>query len=156
MINYDWQVLGSHVGGLGALGGIGGIGGLVSSAAAGGSVSSTAVGGAGYSLHQLQGNKQHGLSRTGFLLKKSEGKMRKVCFIQDSGILDFKLIGVRFDCRCGRSASAKCGTGSCRCTTATRPSRRLESTCSPVRSNLSPRTRDASTSSPVTIAIPLT
>ena len=35
-------------------------------------------GAGGYSLHQLQGNKQHGLVRTGFLLKKSEGKMRKV------------------------------------------------------------------------------
>ena len=38
---------------------------------------STAVA-SGYSLHQLQGNKQHGMMRSGFLLKKSDGKMRKV------------------------------------------------------------------------------
>jgi hypothetical protein len=46
----------------------------------------------GYSLHQLQGDKQHGLSRVGHLLKKSEGKVRKVwqkrrCQVQD-GYLD--------------------------------------------------------------------
>ena len=35
-------------------------------------------GGGGYSLHQLQGNKQLGCTRSGFLLKKSEGKVRKV------------------------------------------------------------------------------
>ena len=45
----------------------------------------------GYSLHQLQGNKAHGFEKQGFLLKKSEGKMRKVwqkrrCTIKD-GIL---------------------------------------------------------------------
>nr|XP_032817645.1 arf-GAP with SH3 domain, ANK repeat and PH domain-containing protein 2 isoform X1 [Petromyzon marinus] len=33
--------------------------------------------GAGYSLHQLQGNKEHGSERTGYLFKKSEG-IRKV------------------------------------------------------------------------------
>uniref|UniRef100_T1J7C5 ArfGAP with SH3 domain, ANK repeat and PH domain-containing protein n=1 Tax=Strigamia maritima TaxID=126957 RepID=T1J7C5_STRMM len=42
----------------------------------------------GYSLHQLQGNKSYGYSKVGVLLKKSEGKMRKVwqkrrCEIKD-------------------------------------------------------------------------
>lgn len=42
----------------------------------------------GYSLHQLQGNKSHGCEKTGYLLKKSEGRMRKVwqkrrCIIKD-------------------------------------------------------------------------
>lgn len=42
----------------------------------------------GYSLHQLQGNKVHGYTKKGHLLKKSEGKMRKVwqkrrCEIRD-------------------------------------------------------------------------
>ncbi|XP_046549057.1 LOW QUALITY PROTEIN: arf-GAP with SH3 domain, ANK repeat and PH domain-containing protein 2-like [Haliotis rubra] len=32
----------------------------------------------GYSLHQLQGNKIHGSEKTGYLLKKSEGRMRRV------------------------------------------------------------------------------
>ncbi|XP_059483922.1 arfGAP with SH3 domain, ANK repeat and PH domain-containing protein isoform X2 [Neocloeon triangulifer] len=46
----------------------------------------------GYSLHQLQGDKQHGFSRVGHLLKKSEGKVRKVwqkrrCHVKD-GFLD--------------------------------------------------------------------
>ncbi|EFX70312.1 hypothetical protein DAPPUDRAFT_202418 [Daphnia pulex] len=49
-------------------------------------------GGGGYSRHQLQGNKQHGSSRTGFLLKKSEGKVRKVwqkrrCEVRADGFL---------------------------------------------------------------------
>ena len=48
--------------------------------------------GGGYSRHQLQGNKQHGSSRTGFLLKKSEGKVRKVwqkrrCEVRSDGFL---------------------------------------------------------------------
>ncbi|CAG0914358.1 unnamed protein product [Notodromas monacha] len=33
---------------------------------------------AGYSLHQLQGKKEHGTTKVGYLLKKSEGKMRRV------------------------------------------------------------------------------
>jgi hypothetical protein len=49
--------------------------------------------GAVYSLHQLQGDKQHGVTRTGHLLKKSEGKMRRVwqkrrCRVQAEGFLD--------------------------------------------------------------------
>uniref|UniRef100_T1HS89 Transaldolase n=1 Tax=Rhodnius prolixus TaxID=13249 RepID=T1HS89_RHOPR len=49
--------------------------------------------GAGYSLHQLQGDKGAGLTRTGHLLKKSEGKMRRVwqkrrCCVQADGFLD--------------------------------------------------------------------
>ena len=41
-----------------------------------------------YNLHQLQGKKEHGCERIGFLLKKSEGKMRKVwqkrkCIVKD-------------------------------------------------------------------------
>lgn len=48
---------------------------------------------AGYSLHQLQGDKQHGVTRSGHLLKKSEGKMRRVwqkrrCAVQAEGFLD--------------------------------------------------------------------
>ncbi|KAI8119051.1 ANK repeat and PH domain-containing protein 1, Arf-GAP with SH3 domain [Lucilia cuprina] len=35
-------------------------------------------GGTGYSLHQLQGDKHHGVTRSGHLLKKSEGKVRRV------------------------------------------------------------------------------
>ncbi|XP_051162231.1 arfGAP with SH3 domain, ANK repeat and PH domain-containing protein isoform X1 [Leptopilina boulardi] len=47
----------------------------------------------GYSLHQLQGDKQHGVTRSGHLLKKSDGKMRRVwqkrrCAIQAEGFLD--------------------------------------------------------------------
>ncbi|XP_014206193.1 arfGAP with SH3 domain, ANK repeat and PH domain-containing protein isoform X3 [Copidosoma floridanum] len=47
----------------------------------------------GYSLHQLQGDKQHGVTRTGHLLKKSEGKMRRVwqkrkCSVQAEGYLN--------------------------------------------------------------------
>ncbi|XP_060068133.1 arfGAP with SH3 domain, ANK repeat and PH domain-containing protein-like [Ylistrum balloti] len=42
----------------------------------------------GYSLHQLQGNKAHGCVRDGYLLKKSEGRIKKVwqkrkCIITD-------------------------------------------------------------------------
>nr|CAD7259111.1 unnamed protein product [Timema shepardi]CAD7569147.1 unnamed protein product [Timema californicum] len=49
--------------------------------------------GTGYSLHQLQGDKQHGVTRTGHLLKKSEGKVRRVwqkrrCQVQAEGFLD--------------------------------------------------------------------
>ncbi|XP_024083772.1 arfGAP with SH3 domain, ANK repeat and PH domain-containing protein isoform X1 [Cimex lectularius] len=49
--------------------------------------------GGGYSLHQLQGDKGAGLTRTGHLLKKSEGKMRRVwqkrrCCVQADGYLD--------------------------------------------------------------------
>ncbi|CAB0016648.1 unnamed protein product [Nesidiocoris tenuis] len=49
--------------------------------------------GTGYSLHQLQGDKGAGLTRTGHLLKKSEGKMRRVwqkrrCCVQADGFLD--------------------------------------------------------------------
>ncbi|KAK9889910.1 hypothetical protein WA026_008716 [Henosepilachna vigintioctopunctata] len=48
---------------------------------------------AGYSLHQLQGDKHHGVTKTGHLLKKSEGKMRRVwqkrkCRVQAEGYLD--------------------------------------------------------------------
>ncbi|XP_061181259.1 arf-GAP with SH3 domain, ANK repeat and PH domain-containing protein 2-like isoform X3 [Saccostrea echinata] len=47
---------------------------------------------AGYSLHQLHGNKDHGSQKSGYLLKKSEGKVRKVwqrrkCTIQDGIML---------------------------------------------------------------------
>ncbi|KAJ2947726.1 hypothetical protein O0L34_g9502 [Tuta absoluta] len=47
----------------------------------------------GYSLHQLQGDKQHGVTRSGYLLKKSEGKVRRVwqkrrCRITAEGFLD--------------------------------------------------------------------
>ncbi|CAH0385238.1 unnamed protein product [Bemisia tabaci] len=47
----------------------------------------------GYSLHQLQGDKGAGLTRTGYLLKKSEGKMRRIwqkrrCCVQAEGYLD--------------------------------------------------------------------
>ncbi|KAF5281108.1 hypothetical protein FQR65_LT02974 [Abscondita terminalis] len=49
--------------------------------------------GAGYSLHQLQGDKHHGVTRTGHLFKKSEGKMRRVwqkrkCRVLAEGFLD--------------------------------------------------------------------
>ncbi|KAL0851384.1 hypothetical protein ABMA28_007200 [Loxostege sticticalis] len=52
---------------------------------------SSAIG--GYSLHQLQGDKQHGNSRSGYLLKKSEGKVRRVwqkrrCRVTAEGFLD--------------------------------------------------------------------
>ncbi|XP_077296216.1 arfGAP domain of ASAP isoform X2 [Arctopsyche grandis] len=47
----------------------------------------------GYSLHQLQGDKQHGVTKTGHLLKKSEGKVRRVwqkrkCRVAAEGFLD--------------------------------------------------------------------
>lgn len=50
-------------------------------------------GAAGYSLHQLQGDKHHGVTRSGYLLKKSEGKMRRVwqkrkCWVQAEGYFD--------------------------------------------------------------------
>ncbi|XP_065224976.1 arfGAP with SH3 domain, ANK repeat and PH domain-containing protein [Planococcus citri] len=49
--------------------------------------------GTGYSLHQLQGDKGAGVSRSGHLLKKSEGKMRRVwqkrkCCVQPEGFLE--------------------------------------------------------------------
>lgn len=49
--------------------------------------------GAGYSLHQLQGDKHHGITRSGHLLKKSEGKVRRVwqkrrCRVTPDGFLD--------------------------------------------------------------------
>lgn len=49
--------------------------------------------GTGYSLHQLQGDKHHGITRSGHLLKKSEGKVRRVwqkrrCRITADGFLD--------------------------------------------------------------------
>ncbi|KAG8226409.1 hypothetical protein J437_LFUL012505 [Ladona fulva] len=46
-----------------------------SSGGSGGTLGSTT---GGYSLHQLQGDKQAGTTRVGYLMKKSEGKMRKV------------------------------------------------------------------------------
>jgi len=41
-----------------------------------------------YNLHQLQGNKIHGYEKSGYLLKRSEGRMRKVwqrrkCIVKD-------------------------------------------------------------------------
>ncbi|XP_012162223.1 arfGAP with SH3 domain, ANK repeat and PH domain-containing protein isoform X1 [Ceratitis capitata] len=47
----------------------------------------------GYSLHQLQGDKHHGVTRSGHLLKKSEGKVRRVwqkrrCRVTADGFLD--------------------------------------------------------------------
>lgn len=56
-------------------------------------VGSTDKGASGYSLHQLQGDKHHGVTRSGHLLKKSEGKMRRVwqkrkCRVQADGYLD--------------------------------------------------------------------
>lgn len=49
--------------------------------------------GGGYSLHQLQGDKHHGVTRSGHLLKKSEGKVRRVwqkrkCCVTSDGFLD--------------------------------------------------------------------
>lgn len=49
--------------------------------------------GAVYSLHQLQGDKNHGITRNGHLLKKSEGKVRRVwqkrrCRVTADGYLD--------------------------------------------------------------------
>lgn len=49
--------------------------------------------GTGYSLHQLQGDKNHGITRNGHLLKKSEGKVRRVwqkrrCRVTADGFLD--------------------------------------------------------------------
>ena len=46
----------------------------------------------GYQLHQLQGNKIFGCEKIGWLLKKSEGKMRKVwqkrkCVVRDGCLL---------------------------------------------------------------------
>ncbi|ESO83203.1 hypothetical protein LOTGIDRAFT_179801 [Lottia gigantea] len=40
----------------------------------------------GYSLHQLQGNKIHGSEKNGYLLKKSEGRMRRVWQKRKCGI----------------------------------------------------------------------
>lgn len=49
--------------------------------------------GTGYSLHQLQGDKNHGITKSGHLLKKSEGKVRRVwqkrrCRVTADGFLD--------------------------------------------------------------------
>lgn len=49
--------------------------------------------GTGYSLYQLQGDKHHGITRSGHLLKKSEGKVRRVwqkrrCRVTSDGFLD--------------------------------------------------------------------
>jgi Arf-GAP with SH3 domain, ANK repeat and PH domain-containing protein len=49
--------------------------------------------GATYSLHQLQGDKNHGVTRSGHLYKKSEGKVRRVwqkrrCRVTEDGFLD--------------------------------------------------------------------
>ncbi|XP_055373938.1 arfGAP with SH3 domain, ANK repeat and PH domain-containing protein isoform X1 [Condylostylus longicornis] len=49
--------------------------------------------GTAYSLHQLQGDKHHGITRSGHLLKKSEGKVRRVwqkrrCRVTADGFLD--------------------------------------------------------------------
>jgi len=56
--------------------------------------SSTATVASGYSLHQLQGNKSVGVTKTGYLNKKSEGKMRRVwqrrrCAVQDGYLFAF-------------------------------------------------------------------
>ena len=72
-------VAGERSGAGGDQGGGGGSGGVANS-------------GGGYSLHQLQGNKQLGCTRSGFLLKKSEGKVRKVwqkrrCDVRGDGFL---------------------------------------------------------------------
>lgn len=74
----------------GVLGGSSGPGSGILGSGSGGGLSSTSV---GYSLHQPQGDKQHGVTRAGYLLKKSEGKMRRVwlkrrCRIQAEGFLD--------------------------------------------------------------------
>jgi len=62
-----------------------------------------------YSLHQLQGNKVHGYEKSGYLLKRSEGRMRKVwqrrkCIVQDGmlsiGHSDVSLFS--FSVVCGR------------------------------------------------------
>lgn len=50
--------------------------------------SSASVTPPGYSLHQLQGNKTHGSVKEGYLLKKSEGMLKKIwqkrkCRIKD-------------------------------------------------------------------------
>ncbi|XP_046382954.1 arfGAP with SH3 domain, ANK repeat and PH domain-containing protein [Ischnura elegans] len=71
---------GTTLGGTGGLGssggGSGGGSGLIgSSSVSGGSLGSST---GGYSLHQPQGDKQAGTTRVGYLMKKSEGKMRKV------------------------------------------------------------------------------
>lgn len=74
--------------------GVGGNGATASGVGVGGNAvnNSSNNSGVGYSRHQLQGNKQHGSSRTGFLLKKSEGKVRKVwqkrrCEVRADGFL---------------------------------------------------------------------
>lgn len=53
----------------------------------------TDKGGTVYSLHQLQGDKNHGITRSGHLFKKSEGKVRRVwqkrrCRVTADGFLD--------------------------------------------------------------------
>ena len=56
----------------------------------------------GYSLHQLQGNKNHGSEKEGYLLKKSEGMLKKIwqkrkCRIKD-GILSVSHSDVSNSC----------------------------------------------------------
>jgi len=41
-----------------------------------------------YNLHQLQGNKVHGFEKSGYLLKRSEGRMRKVWQRRKCVVLD--------------------------------------------------------------------
>lgn len=106
---FTWQsVVQSHAAGIGAggngVGIAGGVGVTVqqnnssSGGGGGGGSSSNNSGGNNgcgpvvYNRHQLQGNKQHGSSRNGFLLKKSEGKVRKVwqkrrCEVRADGFL---------------------------------------------------------------------
>lgn len=87
------QPVTSHPGGIGAAGGNGGTaGGGGVAVNNSGNNGTGGGGGGGYSRHQLQGNKQHGSNRTGFLLKKSEGKVRKVwqkrrCEVRADGFL---------------------------------------------------------------------
>lgn len=89
------QLVANHPGGVGAGGGNTGTsgGGGGGGGVGGGVVVNNGGGnGGGYSRHQLQGNKQHGSNRSGFLLKKSEGKVRKVwqkrrCEVRADGFL---------------------------------------------------------------------
>ena len=95
---FTWQsVVQSHAAGVGAGGnGVGMAVGVTvqqnNSSSGGGSSNNSGGNNAVYSRHQLQGNKQHGSSRNGFLLKKSEGKVRKVwqkrrCEVRADGFL---------------------------------------------------------------------
>ncbi|XP_022700658.1 arfGAP with SH3 domain, ANK repeat and PH domain-containing protein-like isoform X1 [Varroa jacobsoni] len=90
------STLSSHgVGGSSA--GLGGLGGLASGGLGGQSADGSASNvhnttQSGYSLHQLQGNQHYGTTKTGYLSKKSDGKMRRVwqkrrCEVADGGFL---------------------------------------------------------------------